>query len=202
MNNPPTTWVPTGIVLETNPHWVAQVATVTTIPPRALSAYAGAALTVSQEQGCQVGWNTLAGIGWVESQHGTIAGGEIGLDGVARPAIIGVALQGQGTAAIPDTDEGMLDGDATWDRAVGPMQFIPQTWEQWGSDGDGNGVADPHSIDDAALTAARYLCHAHGSLSGQSQWIDAVRSYNNSADYQSQVAAAAGRYEADASLVE
>ncbi len=32
-----------------------------------------------------------------------------------------------GTQAIRDTDAGQLDGDSIWDRAVGPMQFIPST---------------------------------------------------------------------------
>ncbi|CAN5749179.1 hypothetical protein BH23ACT2_BH23ACT2_00110 [soil metagenome] len=30
--------------------------------------------------------------------------------------------------AIAETDGGLLDGDTTWDRAVGPRQFIPGTW--------------------------------------------------------------------------
>src|SRR5687767_9098537 len=63
-----------------------------------------------------------------------------------------------GFASIVDTDGGVLDGDARWDRAVGPMRFIPSTWQLVGRDGNGDGIADPFSIDDAALSAAAYLC--------------------------------------------
>ena len=67
-------------------------------------------------------WQVLAGIGKVESNHARFGGGEIGPDGRVRPPIIGIALNGQnGTAAIADTDDGSLDGDSTWDRAVGPL---------------------------------------------------------------------------------
>ena len=65
-------------------------------------------------------------------------------------------------AAIPDTDNGRWDGDKVWDRAVGPMQFIPATWQGAGRDGDGDGVANPNDIDDAALAAADYLCPSSG----------------------------------------
>ena len=63
-----------------------------------------------------------------------------------------------------------------------------------GTDGDEDGVADIHDIDDAALTAARYLCQAHGTMAGQDAWIAAIRSYNDSADYQRRVADAADHY--------
>ncbi|WP_447407116.1 lytic murein transglycosylase, partial [Clostridium perfringens] len=75
-------------------------------------------------------------------------------------AIRGPALDGDGVAAIADTDGGRWDGDTLWDRAVGPMQFIPDTWSRWGADGNGDGAADPNQIDDAALATARYLCGA------------------------------------------
>ncbi|MFT4258428.1 lytic murein transglycosylase [Microbacterium sp.] len=191
---PAAAWVPAGIVLLTDPAWVLRVSEASGIPTRALSAYAGADLWVREHEGCAVGWNTLAGIGFVESEHGTLHGGAIDPDGVARPEIIGILLDGTSSAAIPDTDNGSLDGDAAWDRAVGPMQFIPGTWEIWGTDANDDGIADIHNIDDAALTAARYLCHAYGTLDGSASWIGAIRSYNDSADYQDRVADAAAHY--------
>ncbi|MTE22998.1 hypothetical protein [Microbacterium sp. ZXX196] len=170
--------------------WVADAARATGIPERALAAYADADRWARRELGCAVGWNTLAGIGWVESHHGTLQGGAVDADGVARPHIRGIPLDGTNeTLAIPDTDGGALDGDAEWDRAVGPLQFIPETWRIWASAG-----ADPHNIDDAARTAARYLCRLDGTLDTEEAWIRAVRSYNDTLDYQQRVAAAASRY--------
>ena len=46
--------------------------------------------------------------------------------------------------------------------AVGWMQFMPDTWLRWGTDGDGNGIADPWSAEDAIPSAARYLAAAGG----------------------------------------
>lgn len=174
--------------------WLVGVAERTGIPTRALAAYASAARMVRTEQpGCGLGWNTLAGIGFVESAHGTIGGSALGTDGTARPAIVGIPLDGTRSDAIPDTDGGTLDGDPVWDRAVGPMQFIPSTWAEWGADGNGDAVADPHNIDDAAYSAARYLCHA-GDLTDPGTWIAAIASYNDSLDYNHRVAEAANGY--------
>ncbi len=56
------------------------------------------------------------------------------------PPVRGPALSGGAFSAIRDTDGGRYDGDPVWDRAVGPMQFIPGTWRIWGADGNGDGV--------------------------------------------------------------
>jgi membrane-bound lytic murein transglycosylase B len=97
-------------------------------------------------------------------------------------------------ARIRDTDGGVLDDDPEWDRAVGPMQFIPATWSQWAADGNGDGVHDPQQIDDAVLAAARYLCFAGGDLSIPGNWISAVTAYNHSIEYNNRVAEVADRY--------
>ena len=174
--------------------WLDQTAEATGIPRRALSAYVAASVR-AENDGCTVGWNTLAGIGWVDSHHGALQGGSIEADGVARPGIIGIPLDGTNkTMEIRDTDGGAFDGDAEYDRAVGPLQFIPETWRIWGVDVSGDGVADPHNIDDAAATTARYLCRLDGTLETDETWIRAVRSYNDTLDYQTRVATAAARY--------
>lgn len=184
-----------GISARVDPAWVADVATRTGIPSRALAAYAGAALAVADTRpDCGLGWNTLAAIGLVESEHGTIGGSRIGADGVARPAIVGIALDGSAAGRVADTDDGALDGDARWDRAVGPMQFIPQTWLAYGRDGDGDGRADIHQIDDAALAAADYLCDVGGDLTDPARWIAAVHDYNPDTAYNHRVADAAAHY--------
>lgn len=41
--------------------------------------------------------------------------------------------------------------------AIGWMQFMPSTWLRWGTDADGDGLADPWNPVDAIYSAARYL---------------------------------------------
>lgn len=182
-----------------SPEWLDEVSQAAGIPRRALEGYASAQLRLMEsDPACQVSWPTLAGIGYVESRHGTYAGGEIGPDGTTTVDVIGIPLNGDnGTMAIPDTDAGALDGDTEWDRAVGPMQFIPSTWELWGASA-GGGDPDPHNIDDAALSAARYLCTDGRDLTAQDDWREAVLSYNRSGAYVRDVLAAANRYAAAA----
>ncbi|MBF4562958.1 lytic transglycosylase domain-containing protein [Microbacterium sp. VKM Ac-2870] len=174
--------------------WLARVSRATGIPPRALRAYAGAQLTVMAEQpSCGIGWNTVAAIGSIESDHGRHGGAVLSETGYPSPAIRGPALDGDGVAAVADTDGGRGDGDTIWDRAVGPMQFIPDTWARWGADGNGDGVADPNQIDDAALATARYLCGA-AAMTDAAGWRAAVFAYNHLDTYVDDVAATANRY--------
>ena len=154
------------------------------IPQTALAAYQEAAASeMIIDPGCKLPWPLLAGIGRVESDHGRFGGGVLHTDGVSTPRIIGIALNGNGTALIRDTDHGRLDGDTVYDHAVGPMQFIPSTWAEYGVDANGDGVADPFNIFDAAATAARYLCAAGGDLSTLGGQTLAVYSYNHSDAY-------------------
>ncbi|MTV23845.1 lytic transglycosylase domain-containing protein [Nitriliruptoraceae bacterium ZYF776] len=179
-----------------DPETISAVAARTGIPDRALAAYASAARLLEEERpGCGITWSTLAGIGWVESRHGNYGTARLREDGVPTEPIIGIALDGgPNVRAIRDTDGGRLDGDATWDRAVGPMQFIPSTWARWGADGSGDGTADPQHIDDAALAAARYLCASGGDLTQASSWWRAVLTYNRSEAYAHHVLEAANTY--------
>jgi membrane-bound lytic murein transglycosylase B len=165
------------------------------VPRRALEGYASAQLVLDADQSsCQLSWPTLAGIGYVESRHGTYAGGELGPDGNTTVDVIGIPLDGtNNTQAIPDTDNGELDGDTEWDRAIGPMQFIPSTWDRWGESLEG-GAPDPHNIDDAALTAARYLCGNGRDLTSANDWESAILEYNRSSAYVSDVLAYAHAY--------
>ncbi len=167
------------------------------VPSAALRAYQHAADEVDRVRpSCQMPWTLLAGIGRVESDHGRYGGSQLGTDGLPRPAIVGIALDGQGpVAAIHDSDGGRWDGDTVWDRAVGPMQFIPGTWRSSGRDGDGDGVRNPNDIDDAALAAAYYLCPSSGSIRSDAAMDAAIRSYNNSAYYVDLVEAFAHGYE-------
>lgn len=168
--------------------WLIHAAAQTGIPARALRAYVAAAGGANHSTpGCGIGWNTVAAIGFVESAHGAFGGGSLTPAGQASGPIVGPSLDGNGFAAIADTDNGALDGDARWDRAVGPMQFIPSTWKLAGLDGNGDGKADPFNIDDAALSAASYLCAKGRDLTTANGWIEAIYSYNQSDSYVDQV---------------
>lgn len=175
--------------------WLSGTAAQTGIPARALQAYVAAAeLANAAAPTCRIGWNTVAAVGMVESAHGSHGGGRLTSSGQVSGPVIGPSLDGGSFAAIPDTDDGVLDGDALWDHAVGPMQFIPSTWAMAGRDGNGDGVADPLNIDDAALSAASYLCGGGRDLTTSKGWSDAVLSYNQSDTYLGQVRAQANTY--------
>ncbi|GAB7007085.1 hypothetical protein JCM18899A_45580 [Nocardioides sp. AN3] len=174
-----------------SPAWVASTAAAAGIPGPALRAYADAQLHLaSEDPGCHLGWTTLAGIGWVESQHGTYGGRTLGEDGLSSSPILGPTLDGSGDLAAIGADG---SGTSEWAQAAGPMQFIPSTWSRWTADGDGDGVANVQDLDDAAYAAGRYLC-ASGSLADGSGWARAVLSYNHSQAYVDQVYAAAQTY--------
>lgn len=188
-------WTSSGTNTLVSNAWVEATAAEFGVPSRVLRSYVGAALVADAENpACGIDWTTLAGIGSVESVHGTVFGGTITDEGWQEPRVIGIALDGTTTDAIADTDAGALDGDTEWDRAVGPMQFIPSTWELYGADGNVDGVTDPQHIDDATLAAARYLCSTGQDLRTDEGWILAISAYNSSLDYNQRVAAATTAY--------
>ena len=166
------------------------------IPAAALSAYQRAeAIINSADKSCNLSWQLIAAIGRVESDHGRFAGNTLNTKGVATPGIYGIALDGtNNTAVIRDTDAGQYDNDTTYDRAVGPMQFIPSTWSVVGVDADGDGVRNPQDIDDAALGSAVYLCSGTDDLSTLSGQRDAVFRYNRSESYVDLVLSVADNY--------
>jgi membrane-bound lytic murein transglycosylase B len=154
------------------------------IPATALLAYRQAADRERvRAPGCGLSWPLLAAIGRVESDHGRFAGAVLHTDGLSSPPVIGIPLNGHGTALIRDTDGGRLDGDRTYDHAVGPMQFIPSTWARYGVDADLDGTANPFDIFDAAAAAADYLCAAGGDLTTLDGQRRAVLAYNHSDAY-------------------
>ncbi|HEX2183051.1 MAG TPA: lytic murein transglycosylase [Rubrobacteraceae bacterium] len=73
-----------------------------------------------------------------------------------------------------ESDHGANMGPSTA-GAMGPMQFLPSTWETSGVDGDGDGVANIMDPEDAIPAAAGYL-----QKGGAPQdWYAALFSYNH-----------------------
>ncbi|MEV6317470.1 lytic transglycosylase domain-containing protein [Streptomyces sp. NPDC051776] len=152
------------------------------IPETVLDAYKKAAAALAgSNPGCNLRWELLAAIGKVES--GQARGGRVDAEGTTLSPIVGPQLNGEGFADIRDTDGGAYDGDTRHDRAVGPMQFIPSTWANWGADGNRDGEKDPGNIYDAALAAGRYLCAGSRDLSDRADLERAILGYNRSQEY-------------------
>lgn len=159
------------------------------IPQIVLAAYQQAAATTAKaDPACKLPWQLLAGIGRVESSHAN--NGQVTANGTAVTPILGPRLDGShSTAVIRDTDKGVYDLDPEFDRAVGPMQFIPSTWKSYGMDGNKDGKSDPENVYDASLAAARYLCAGDRDLSRPADLDRAIYSYNKSTEYVSTVKA-------------
>ncbi|MGW4366642.1 lytic transglycosylase domain-containing protein [Nocardia takedensis] len=183
---------PAPVAVET-PTWrhpVAAAGPGATVPEVAVAAYSNAADILAKDSpGCHLPWTLLGGIGRVESDHAY--GGSVDENGTTLRPIHGPSLDGStaGNAVITDTDDGALDGIADYDRAVGPMQFIPGTWRAYAADGNGDGSADPDNLFDAALTAGRYLCAGGLDLDDPDQRTKAILRYNNSMAYVTNVLA-------------
>jgi membrane-bound lytic murein transglycosylase B len=167
--------------------WAAERAPRLGIPIEALEAYAYAARVAEVENpDCHLSWTTLAGIGMVESHHGTYRGAVIAANGDVSPPIRGVRLDGtNGNLEIIDSDrpDAAVDGDPVYARAMGPMQFIPETWRLYGVDANNDGVVSPDNFDDAALSAAGYLCFRGKDMATPRGWMNALRAYNHSDHY-------------------
>jgi hypothetical protein len=155
------------------------------IPSAALAAYQRAETVINAaDTTCHLPWQLVAAIGRVESNHGSVHGSHLTSAGLAAPPIYGLPLDGtHDTTTIADTDGGALDGDTAYDRAVGPMQFIPSTWSIVGVDSDGDGQRNPQDIDDAALATAVYLCSGKDDLSTDEGRRASVFRYNHSQEY-------------------
>ena len=149
--------------------------------PQAVLAKAYVSAVAKSPRGCHLSTAHLAAIGQVES--GSVGGRSVDADHRVTPQIYGPLLDGGPFAVVHDTDGGAYDGDSSYDRAMGPLQFLPGTWRWAGRDGDGDGRRDPQNVFDAALATAGYLCADGRDLRSDAQLRSAVLSYNYSGDY-------------------
>lgn len=172
------------------------------LPVAALNAYERAEQVIgSVRPGCHLSWPVLAAVGQVESDHGRSSGGDLGIDGTSSRAVRGAVLDGSGsTAKVADTDGGQLDGVTRWDRAVGPMQFLPSTWIAVRVDGDDDGVRSADDIDDASLAAAVFLCAWGDDLSSPSGATKALAHFSSTPGFAPAVLSLARTYEAGSYL--
>jgi hypothetical protein len=91
-----------------------------------------------------------------------------------------------------ESDHGVNVGPSTA-GALGPMQFMPETWAAWARDGDGDHKADIMNPYDSVYAAAAYLCW-NGAGRGGSSLAQAVFRYNHADWYVKEVLALALLY--------
>ena len=159
------------------------------IPPQLLGHYRAASSSCPG-----LPWTVLAAIGKVESNHGRFGGSEVAENGEVSPHILGPLLDGSliGTIAIP-----LGAGGSPWhthtvfDRGLGPMQFLTDTFRSVGVDGNGDGEATPHNAIDAIHSAPVYLCNGEEELTDVRH---AVFRYNRADVYVDAVMDLAARY--------
>jgi hypothetical protein len=161
--------------------WSQRIGSMIDVPQVAIEAYGYAQLMLQQtDPQCHLTWTTLAGIAQVESTHGQAGGAVLEASGRSTPPITGPVLDGRsGRPLVRDTDAGAFDGDATYDRTMGPMRLVPTVWRAQAIDADADGILDPYDIDDASLALARLLCSGTEDLSKLTGWTAAVERFRN-----------------------
>ncbi|MGW4482988.1 murein transglycosylase [Amycolatopsis sp. NPDC004368] len=147
--------------------WAARVSGKTQLPARVLAAYGRAEMWMRrQKPACHLSWATLAAIGHL-----------------ATPSLT-VSATGD-APAVPDGS------------GLGPLHFTQANWTKYAERANGDGKpANPQNLDDAAFTAARYLCSGGDDLATPSGWWRGMLFYNASVDYVQQAFSAADSYAA------
>ena len=84
--------------------------------------------------------------------------------------------------AIHDVETGRdARGETSSAGAMGPMQFLPDTWAAYGVDANQDGAADPLDLADALAGATNLLC-ANGVTANET-YQSAIWNYNHSWTY-------------------
>lgn len=102
-------------------------------------------------------------------------------------------LAGVGWEELRHGDGKLVNAEASSAGAVGPMQFMPATWQQYAVDGDGDGRTDPSHAADAIPAAADMLV-ANGARKGVDGLRKSLYQYNHAEWYVNDVLAWAYHY--------
>lgn len=114
---------------------------------------------------------------------------ELGPRGFAILAAVHSVESDFGRSALP----GVAPGTVNSAGAMGPGQFLGESWPPFGVDADGDGVKDPYSIPDSVFATANLL-HASGA---PENWHDALFAYNHAEWYVEEVERTAERFSAE-----
>jgi hypothetical protein len=99
-------------------------------------------------------------------------------------------------AAIGQVESGHgRDTSTSYAGAMGPMQFLPATFDRYAVDGDNDGFTDIMNPADAIYTAAHYLC-SNGANHGPDALYQAIWHYNHADWYVQMVLKLASLYAA------
>ena len=152
----------------------------------ALEAYAYAARVAEVENpDCHSAWPTLAGIGMVESHHGTYRGATIAPNGDVTPPIRGVRLDGtMGNLEIIDSDSAACStATPAWTARWARCSSSPRH-------GGSTGSTPTTTARSARTTSTTRRCRRRAICAGGARisstprgWMNALRAYNLSDQY-------------------
>ena len=166
--------------------WAAERAPALGIPVTALEAYAYAARVAEVENpDCHLAWTTLAGIGQVESHHGTYRGATIAPNGDVTPPIRGVRLDG--------TNGNLRDHRQRRRQARRRPGASTARWGRCSSSprrGSSTASTPTTTASSARTTSTTRRCRRPGTCAGAARtwprragWMEALRAYNLSDQY-------------------
>ena len=179
-----------------DPAWAEQTAAAAGIPVAAVTAYGRATLLAPAVVPSRLDHAGRDRLGRVPARHHRRPGARQPTALLRADPRPGARRRGPGRGH-PGAARGRPGtATATGTTRSARCSSSPSTWETWGADGDGDGAADPHDIDDAAYAAARYLCADGHDLSTGEGWAAAVLSYNHATSYLEAVHPAASTYAA------
>jgi Transglycosylase SLT domain len=117
----------------------------------------------------------------------------LGAEGFAIVAAVHSVESDFGRSPLP----GVAPGTKNSAGAIGPGQFLGESWPPFGVDADEDGDKDPYSVPDSVFATANLL-HASGA---PQDWHGALFAYNHAEWYVQEVLEAAKRFEGAVAVV-